>query len=91
LLALLSFRDFLAIDHDVARCLDADADLRAAHGHHGQFDIVADAKTLTGASGEYQHEQLLGGMEVSGGTTPLIHTAGAPASGDFLRIAVGLC
>jgi hypothetical protein len=55
-LALFSFRDFLTVNGDIARCFDADADLRAVHRHHGYFDIVANAQAFTGASGEYQHE-----------------------------------
>jgi hypothetical protein len=55
--ALFAFRDFLAIDSDIAGCLDADANLRTVHRHHGHFDIIADAQTFTGAARQYQHEK----------------------------------
>jgi hypothetical protein len=55
--ALFAFRDFLAIDGDIAGRLDADANLRTVHRHHGHFHIVADAQTFTGAASEYQHEK----------------------------------
>jgi hypothetical protein len=48
--ALFAFRDFLAIDSDIAGSLDADSDLRTVHRHHGHLDIVADAQALTSAA-----------------------------------------
>jgi hypothetical protein len=57
-LALRAFRDFLAIDGDIAGRLDPDANLRTVHRHHGHFHIVADAQTFAGAASEYQHEKL---------------------------------
>jgi len=53
--ALFSCRDFLAIDSDAAGRLDADANLRTIHRHHGYFDIIADAQRFTGAPRQYQH------------------------------------
>ena len=35
--------DFFAVDADVDGCLDADAYLRAVHGHYGHFDVVTDS------------------------------------------------
>src|ERR1700674_123167 len=52
---LFAFRNFLAVDGDVAGRLDADANLGAVHRHHGHLNIVANAQTLTGAASEYQH------------------------------------
>jgi hypothetical protein len=48
--ALFAFRDFLAIDSDIAGSLDADSDLRTVHRHHGHLDIIADAQALTSAA-----------------------------------------
>jgi hypothetical protein len=50
--ALFAFRDFLAIDSDIAGSLDADSDLRTVHRHHGHLDIVADAQALTSAASQ---------------------------------------
>jgi hypothetical protein len=49
-IALLAFRNFLAIYRDVPRRLDADAHLGAVHRHHGYFNVVADSQGLTGSS-----------------------------------------
>jgi hypothetical protein len=54
-LALLAQGDFLAIYRDIARRLDADADLRTVDGHHRYFYLIADAQRLTGSASEYQH------------------------------------
>jgi hypothetical protein len=83
--ALFAFRDFLAIDGDIAGRLDADANLRTVHRHHGYFHIVADAQTFTGAASEYQHEKAPMWFEVL-----LAHASSFPAVGVFLQIAVGL-
>lgn len=39
----LAFGDFFAIDAHIDGSLDADANLRAIDGHHGDFDIVTDS------------------------------------------------
>ena len=39
----LAFGDFFAIDAHIHGCLNADAHLRAIHGHHGHFDIVTNS------------------------------------------------
>src|ERR1700722_3614796 len=57
-LALLAFRDFLAVHRYVTGRLDADAHLRTVHRHHGHFHIIANAQGLTGATSKYQHLRL---------------------------------
>jgi hypothetical protein len=42
-IAPFALRDLLSVDRDVARRLDADADLRSVHRHDGYFNIIADA------------------------------------------------
>jgi len=39
----LALGDFFAIDAHIDGGLDADADLRAIDGHHGDFHIVTDS------------------------------------------------
>jgi len=41
--AALAFGDFFAVDAHVDRRFDADANLRAVDGHHGDFDIVTNS------------------------------------------------
>jgi hypothetical protein len=53
---LLAQRNFFPIDRDVARRLDADANLRTVDGHHSHFNGIADAQCLTGPASEYQHK-----------------------------------
>jgi hypothetical protein len=59
-LALLAFRNFLAIDGNISRRFDADADLRSVHCHDGHLHIVPDAQAFAGAASEYQHEKCSG-------------------------------
>jgi hypothetical protein len=82
--ALLAFRDFLTIDGNIPGRLDADANLRAVHRHHGHFDIVAYAQTFTGAAGKYQHETL----RVYG--IRLAHAGSSHAVSVPLQIPVGI-
>ena len=41
--AAFTFRDFFAVDDDVARCLDADAHLCSVDGHYRDFHVVTDS------------------------------------------------
>jgi hypothetical protein len=47
--------DFLAVYRYLPRRLHANAHLAAVHSHHRDFDVVADAESFTGASGQYEH------------------------------------
>ena len=51
-----AFRNFFSVDSNIARRLDADADLSAIHRHDSDFNVVADSQGFAGSSGEYQHK-----------------------------------
>src|SRR5882757_10679076 len=55
-IAPFALRDLFSVDRNVARRLDADADLRSVHRHDGYFNVVADSQGFAGSSRQYEHD-----------------------------------
>jgi hypothetical protein len=54
--AAFALRDFFAVYHDIARRLDADANLSAIDCHDRDFDIIANSQSFAGPACQYQHD-----------------------------------
>jgi len=58
-LALDRFVDFLAVDRDLRRRIDAEADLVAANVDDGDNDVITDNDAFVALSRQYKHRRLL--------------------------------
>jgi hypothetical protein len=55
-LLLLAVRDFLAVDHHLAGCVDADPHLVAVDGQDCDFDVVSDVDDFADSARQNQNE-----------------------------------
>jgi hypothetical protein len=53
---LLAIRDFLAIDHHLAGCIDTESHLMAVDGDDGDFDVISDVYDFANMARQNQHE-----------------------------------
>jgi hypothetical protein len=59
----LADRDLLAIDSDVPRRFDPDANLGPVDRHDGDFDVIADAQSFASPSSQYEHKVVRNGLQ----------------------------